>query len=175
MDDEVRRPLSVWLTQALFLMVIVQFAIALLLMVFFCFLKGEMGDCFASSRISYLVRAFGAFLLMSLAFWGLQKRKQYGRWLGVIILVASTLVSITRSHYFQLFYDAIVEGQSLPVPPYECWKIRLANVDQTSCGYSSYSDLALRSLFDILPQILLGLLAWRLISGRPVKRFFKQG
>lgn len=176
MDDQVRRPLSVWLTQALFLMVILQFAITLLLMLFLCFSKGGLEDCWSPSRIFYLVGSFGALMLIGLAFWGLQNRKQYGRWLGAIILVSSIAVGTTRSHYFQMLYGAIVRGQSLPVPPYECWKWRVGSVDQTSCGYSTYSDLALRGFLDILfPQILLGLLAMRLISSRAVKRFFKQG
>ncbi|PSB20325.1 hypothetical protein C7B65_07720 [Phormidesmis priestleyi ULC007] len=173
MDDQVRRPLSVWLTQALFLMVILQFSIALLLMVFLCFSKDEIKDCFSLSRIPYLVGSFGAFLLIGLAFWGLQNRKQYGRWLGAIILVASMVVGITRSHYFQLFYGAVFEGQPLPVPPYKCWETNVLKVDQTSCGYSSYSDLVLQGVLDLFPDILLGFLALRLIFGRAVKRFFK--
>ncbi len=175
MDDQVRRPLSVWLTQALFLMVILQFSIALLFMLFLCFSKGELEDCWSPSRISYLVGSSGEVLLTGVAFWGLQNRKQYGKWLGAIALVYAMWVGITGSHYFQLFYSAIARGQSLPVPPYECWKWRVGSVDQTSCGYSTYSDLALRGVLDILfPHILLGLLALRLISSRAVKRFFKQ-
>lgn len=175
MDDQVRRPLSVWLTQALFSMVILQFSIALSLMLFLCFSKGGLEDCWSPSSISHLVGSFGALMLIGLAFWGLQNRKQYGRWLGAIILVTAMCAGITSSHYFQLFYSAIVRGQSLPIPPYECWKWRAQSVDQTSCGYSTYSDLALRGVLDILfPQILLGLLALRLISSHAVKRFFKQ-
>lgn len=174
MDDEVKRPLSVWLTQALFLIVILQFAIAGLFVIFFCFSKGE-ANCFSRSRITDLVGAFGILLLMTLAFWALQRRKQSGRWLGAIILVAAMLVGMARNHYFQLFYGAIVEGRPLPIPPYECWKQSLANIEQTSCGYSSYLDLALRGVLGILfPQILLGLLASRLIYSHAVKRFFDQ-
>ena len=112
---------------------------------------------------------------MSLAFWGLQNGKQHGRWLGAIILVASMVVGMTRSPYFQLVYGAVFEGQPLPVPPYECWETSVLKVGQTSCGYSSYSDLALRGVLDLFPNILLGFLALRLIFSRAVKRFFNQG
>lgn len=156
-------------------MVILQFAIALLLMVFLCFSKGERENCWSLSRIPYLVGVFGAFLPIGLAFWGLQNIKQYGRWLGAIVLVAVMGAGMTRSHYFRLVYSAIFEGQSLPVPPYECWKGRVGSVDQTSCGYSNYSDLVLRGVSDLFPDLLLGFLALRLIFSRTVKRFLKQG
>ena len=89
---------------------LLQFAIALLLMMFLCFSKGERENCWSLSRIPYLVGVFGAFLPIGLAFWGLQNIKQYGRWLGAIVLVAVMGAGMTRSHYFRLVYSAIFEG-----------------------------------------------------------------
>lgn len=171
MDDQVKRPLSVWLTQALFLIVILQFTIVLLLMLLVCLPKG----CWSLLRTPYLIESSGQVLLMGAAFWGLQNRKQYGKWLGAISLVYGMWVSTTGSHYFQQFYSAIFEGQSLPVPPNNCWEGRVGSVDQTSCSYSNYLDLVLRGVSALFPELLLGFLTLRLIFGRAVKRFLKQG
>ena len=90
MDDQVRRPLSVWLTQALFLMVILQFAIALLLMVFLCFSKGGLEDCwspsnFMSSREFWGVSTDESGVLGTLerkTIWQMVRRDHFGRFDG---------------------------------------------------------------------------------------------
>ena len=81
-----KRPPIIWLTQALLLIfgLLILFALLLNLVV----LLTHLGEEFSIVR-TLLVYAvmLGVVVLLATAFWGLAKRKNYGRWLGVLSLL----------------------------------------------------------------------------------------
>ncbi len=167
------RPLSVWLIQAILVLGGVQMALSLLLAVGFCVIR-EFQACLAPSRLTIFLSATIVLSIMWVTFWGLQRRRQYGRWLAVGFLVVGMFGLITNSPYFQLVYRSVSQGVPLPLPPYKCWQNELGGVTQKFCGYSSYLDLVLRGSLDILlPNLLVGLLALRLVRGRSAQQFFQ--
>jgi hypothetical protein len=108
-----------------------------------------------------------------LALWGLQRRKRYGKWLGVAILLFFMVAFMGQSPYFQMIYRLTAAGIPLPIPPYECVLDRIGIPNRNYCSYSSYPDLVLRATLDILfPAILLGFLASRVAFGQAAARFF---
>jgi RsiW-degrading membrane proteinase PrsW (M82 family) len=58
------------------------------------------------------------FAVLFLAFWGLQKRKPYGKWLAAVLLLLGMIAAIAESNSFQLISHAISQWQPLPAPPY---------------------------------------------------------
>jgi hypothetical protein len=168
MENKTKRPVSVWITQILLAVGILLapiFLIRQLFELFSCFLTNGLQQCLTLDRTINLIGGCLLFILVLLAFWGLQKRKQYGKWLGLLFLVLMMMAAITGSSYFQLIYRAIASGQALPAPPYDCWEKSAIAIEQEYCGYSSYLDLVLRSTLDILvPPGILGFLAIRLSS-----------
>jgi hypothetical protein len=140
-------------------------AIALPIALFNCFSSEQTLSCL-SSRSSFFATGCLTLLLICLTFWGLQTRKRYGKWLAVSLLMGGMVVAIAESHSFQLIYRSITEWQPLPAPPHECWE------GDSSCGYSSYLELALRIVSDLLRAMLLGFLAARLLYSDAAKQFF---
>jgi hypothetical protein len=173
MNEPVYRPPSVWITQVLLVPSLVSFAIALPIALLHCFSSEQTQSCSSPSSLLAFVSGFLSFLLVLLTFWGLQKRKRYGKWLAVSLLIGGSVVGLAKSHMFQLIYHSITQWRPLPVPPYECWKREfLAGNFMDSCGYKSYGELVWRIISEALPSVILGLLAVRLLFGHAAKRFF---
>jgi hypothetical protein len=170
-DKFSKRPLSVWLTQALLFFTILQLSFSILLGLFACL--SQTVSCPPQLMASRFILAAGTAGILLIAFRGLQHRKRYGRWLGIIFLSIVVIGGVLNSRYFQLIYHSIIQAKSLPAPPYDCWEGGLMQVEQNYCGYSSYLDFAMRSSLDIIfPQILFGLLPMRLMLSRAAKSFF---
>lgn len=174
MHDENRRPLSVWLTQAILFFGILQTPFLMLFGLSFCISQNKIQQCLSQPQVLFALSIGTAMLVFLLvAFRGIQKRKLYGKWLGAIFLVVSMIASMGKSPYFQLLYASIAQGKPLPTPLYEWWVGDPGSSISYGYGYSSYLDLALRGALDILfPRILIGLLAVRLLSSRAAKSFF---
>jgi hypothetical protein len=173
MNNSIYRPPSVWITQALLVPFLISTAIALPIALFQCFSAEQTQSCSSPIIVTSFATGLFSFVLVLLTFWGLQKRKQYGRWLAVILLVGGMVVAIADSHTLQLIYRSITQWQPLPAPPYECWEKEHAfSPISYSCGYKTYQELALRISLDVIPALLLGFLAARLLYSRPAKLFF---
>ena len=81
-----KRPPTIWLTQSLLMLFALLFLSAFLLNL--AVLLTHLGEKFSIVRtlIAYAVM-LGMVLVLAVAFWGLAKRKNYGRWLGVLSLL----------------------------------------------------------------------------------------
>ncbi|MGA7935874.1 MAG: hypothetical protein WCA35_20145 [Kovacikia sp.] len=109
--------------------------------------------------------------MLVVAFWGLQKGRKYGKWFGVVVLTVITIGLILRSDYIQVVSRALLFRQALPPPPYYGWEGAL---EPYSYGYSSYSDLVTKALFELLVRILLISVTINLAFAKPVQRFFNK-
>lgn len=174
MSPPAYRPPSVWITQALLVPSLVTMAIALVIGLFQCFSSEPTLSCTSPPRIASFVSGFVSFGLIFLTFWGLQTRKRYGRWLAVSMLIGGMIVAIAESHSFHLIYRSITQWQPLPAPPYDCWEKQhpFDNISY-SCGYQTYPGMVARLTADILPALILGFLATRLLFSAAAKRFFQ--
>ena len=81
-----KRPPSIWLTQAL--VIIFGLLILFAFLINFVVLLTHLGEEFSIVRtlLAYAMM-LGVVLLLAIAFWGLAKRKNYGKWLGVLSLL----------------------------------------------------------------------------------------
>ncbi len=171
MNQHIYRPPSVWITQILLVLTFGNLAIALPAGLVQCFTSGQIQSCSSFPKIASFVTGCLILVLLGLTFWGLQKRKRYSKWLAVSFLIGSMIVAIAQSPLLQLIYTSVTQGQSLPAS-YECWKEDGLSYISRSCGYSSYPEMVQRIVLDILPAMLLGFLAVRLLYSDAAKRFF---
>lgn len=168
------RPPSVWITQVIVAVPLVNLIIALPVALFQCSTASPPSNCSSPFMINALIRGCTSLAIAFLTFWGLQKRKRYGKWLAVSLLVAATVIGIAESHSVQLIYHSIIQWQPLPAPPYECWKKKYSfDSISYSCGYKSYGEFMLTLASETLPALLLGFLAMRLLYSDAAKRFFQ--
>jgi hypothetical protein len=81
-----KRPPSIWLTQAL--VIVFGLLILFAFLINFVVLLTHLGEEFSIVR-TLLVYAvmLGVVLVVAIASWGLAKRKNYGRWLSVFLLL----------------------------------------------------------------------------------------
>ena len=181
MDKPVDRPPSVWITQIVLILPVVTWVVKLLTLLF---LRPPAEQPVSSLQpfqplplpleIALWARAFIMFAPLFFIFWGLQKRKRYGKWLAAILLIGGAVSVISESRSLQLVYRSLTQWHPLPAPPYECWESgALLGNTRILCGYSSYRELALKIIVDLLPALLLGFLSVRLLFGRAAKRFFR--
>ena len=142
-----RRPLTVWLTQALLIIFVLLCLTGLLLNL--VMLAGRLGQ--GASIIGAAVGVsiiLGFVLLLLAAFWGLAKRKMYGRWLGLLSLVLLwALFAITQY-----------------APPTGPWKLY---------EYDSTAQLVGAAIFQAIVHVLFLTLILRLGFARKVTEFFR--
>lgn len=113
MRDRIKRPPAVWLTQSLLVVFALLWLCVLLLNLTMLLSRMRAGE---DVRLVGAVIGFsiilGFALLLLIAFWGLTKRKMYGRWLGIfsllllwaLILFAQVYRPKGRLQYYQ--YDS---------------------------------------------------------------------
>ncbi len=117
MDGRAKRPLSVWITQILALFTLIPGIGLTILHLFGCLLPMGATACSSTKGIIEILAA-GSFLVMLIfTFWGLQKRKKYGKWLGIIVLTVLTIALILRSEYLQVVGRFLLFRQQIPPPP----------------------------------------------------------
>jgi hypothetical protein len=107
MNQKLKRPASVWLTQVLLMIFALVFIFSLLLNLALVLKRVE--EVSVLSLLLLCVVNLGLVVLFLTSFWGLTRRKIYGRWLGVASLA--------------LIWSLMLLGQALrpsgPVPYYE--------------------------------------------------------
>jgi hypothetical protein len=105
METKVKRPAAVWIAQILILLI--GFPVSL---IFLISIPGDVVYLFRTGPTAYLVFVLALLFLakifiatiFALAFWGLLKGKNYGRWLAFAVLTLLLLVFI----YGQIFRPA---------------------------------------------------------------------
>jgi hypothetical protein len=168
MDGRAKRPLSVWITQILALFTLIPGIGLTILQLFGCFLPMGATACLSTKGIIEILAAGSFVVMLVFTFWGLQKRKKYGKWLGIIVLTVLTIALIFRSEYLPVISRFLLFRQQIPPPPYYGWK---GLTDSYSYGYSSYSDLITKSLFELLVCGSLIAVTVHLAIGKSVQRF----
>ena len=144
-----KRPLSVWLTQALVMIFGLLILSALLLNV--VVLLSRLGDELSIVRTLLVYGAMlGVVLLLAITFWGLVKRKNYGRWLSVFLLL--------------LFWGLLV-----------LMKLRRPSGPYQYHEYDNAAQLAGAVFVQILLHGLILLLLVRLSFSKSVREFFRKG
>jgi Ca2+/Na+ antiporter len=162
-----KRPTSVWLTQALAIAWFIS-ALATLLMTL---LEGarELRPETASAGFFMWGSSYGAIIaraglvafLSFITFWGLQRRKKYGRW-SAIVLLALFLVMRMFDEEFSRLYRYLIHGGSA-----------LQNLPSPYLGYSSEGEMlgSILAMITIIPLIIILIL--RLALAKSVSVFFE--
>jgi hypothetical protein len=148
MNNRIKRPPTVWITQALLLV------FALLLLWVFLFnlavLLSHLGEAVSLVRAAIGYSAMlGIWLLFAIAFWGLAKRKPFGRWLGLLSIM--------------LLWGFIILGQlRRPSGPYSYY------------GYNNTAQLVGATIVQILLDVAFLSLILRLAFAKRVGKFFRR-
>jgi hypothetical protein len=160
MENKTRRPASIWITEVIIIMVTL---------------------AWLSPSIFYLIRCWRTFSLLTrpilmlflyiaiitsittFTLWGLHKRKVYGRWLGVgllILLLGLMLRSPSSRMAYTYIFSLGSKREALPPSYYE---------------YSNQSQLMGGITATLLFDAGLLLLILRLAFAKPAKRYFERG
>lgn len=87
MNNKTKRPVSIWISQILLIIFILLFLVASLISLINVFNSSATVPLNIFGIIVYFLIAFSLILLFFISFWGLAKRKTYGRWLGLTSLL----------------------------------------------------------------------------------------
>jgi hypothetical protein len=110
-----------------------------------------------------------------LAFRGLQTRRRYGQLLAVTLLAGSMVVGLGDSPLPRALRVVALSitpgGGPLPDPLVACAH-PFGHLTYL-CGYASYAQLLWAIAADLIPSLLVGVLAFRLLFGDAARRFFR--
>ncbi len=143
-----RRPPTIWITQALVIIfaLLILFALLINVVVLLTHLDGEFSVI--RTLIGYSVM-LSVVLLLAIAFWGLAKQKNYGRWLGVLSLL--------------LFWGLLILLKvRRPSGPYEYYE------------YDNAAQLAGAIIVQVVLHGLILLLILRLSFSKSIREFFRK-
>ncbi len=158
--DRIKRPPSVWITQAITLLFLIPFLFGGISPIVRCLFSGA-SKC---PSLGILLRAIffsgGISTISFFTFWGLLRRKRYGKWLGVMSL-ALLLGLLLISEQSRVIYGYILSGghvkRAMPAGYYD---------------FSNDAQLIGAATFNVLLHLSLLLLIFRLAFARSVKGFF---
>lgn len=161
--DRIKRPPSVWITQAITVLFLIPFLFGGISPIVRCLFSGA-SKCPSLGILLRAIFVFGGISTISFfTFWGLLRRKRYGKWLGVMSL-ALLLVLLLMSDQSRVIYNYILSG---------------AHVKKTMpAGYHDFSNdaqLIGAATFTVLLHLSLLFLIFRLAFAKPAKRFFNNG
>lgn len=175
MSQPVYRPPSVWITQVLLLLSLMNWTIALLISLFRCVSAKQLFNC--TSRVTVYEFLTGFLMIVvpaCLTFWGLQKRQRYGKWLAVSILIGAMIVGILDSplpRTLEVIYLSTISNRGTLPDPLDACNHPFGDLTYF-CGYESYQELVWKIISDLVPSLILGFLAFRLLYSHAAKRFF---
>lgn len=86
MNSKIKRPISIWITQILLIIFTLLFLFAALINSVSLFNNANAFSFNIFGIVVYFIIALSLILLFIISFWGLAKKKNYGRWLGVTSL-----------------------------------------------------------------------------------------
>lgn len=143
-----KRPPTVWLTQSLLLVFAVLFLLSLLINL--ASLLSHLEDEFSFVRIVLVYSVILSIVLVfGIAFWGLARRKMYGRWLGLLSLI----------FLWGLFILITLRRPSGPYKYYE---------------YDNPAQLAGAVFFQVVLHGLFLMLILRLSFSKKIRQFFPE-
>ena len=145
-DKKNKRPISIWITQIMVIGFFIYFIYGLLTCVAVIPERIEAGvTLFGFVRVFLLHLVFLFFFFIT--FWGLLKRKAFGRWLGVLVVGFLALISLAFVLQDVVGYKSI--GESLVV-------------------------FLFFTFGGLIPSLLLLILTYNLVFSSKVKTFFKK-
>src|SRR5262245_7951381 len=161
--DRIKRPPSVLITQAILLLFLILSFYGGLSLIVRC-LPSSTSKCPPTEILLRAIFVFGGIsTILFFAFLGLQRRKRYGKWLGVISL-ALLLGLLLRGEQSRVIYGYIFSGgnvrRAMPEGYYE---------------FSNDTQLISAATFTVLQHLSLLFLIFRLAFAMPAKRFFQSG
>jgi hypothetical protein len=143
-----KRPPTIWLTQAL--VVIFGLLILFAFLINFVVLLTHLGEEFSIVRMLLVFAVMlSVVLLLAITFWGLAKRKNYGRWLSVLFLLL-------------LWGLLLLMKLRRPSGPYQYYE------------YDNPTQLAGAVIVQVLLHGLILLLILRLSFSKSVREFFRK-
>ncbi len=159
--DRIKRPPSVRTTQAILLLFLIPFLFGVLSPLARCLLSSG-SKCPSMGILIRVILIFGGVLTISFfTFWGLQRRKGYGKWLGVISL-ALLLGVLLMGESSRVIYGYILSGgaarRTMPAGYYE---------------HSTDTQWIAGATFTVALHLSLLFLIFRLAFGGSAKRFFQ--
>lgn len=156
----IKRPPSVWITQAITLLFLIPFLFGGVSPLVRCLFSGASKCPSLEILLRAIVVSGGVSAILFFTFWGLLRRKRYGRWLGVMSL-ALLLGLLLVGEQSRVIYGYILSGghveRAMPAEYYD---------------FSNDAQLIGAATFTVLLHLSLLLLIFRLAFARSVKRFF---
>jgi hypothetical protein len=157
MNKKIKRPASVWITQVLCL---------------FNSIPALLGASVPLARIvanglflrpsldllRFILLVVGAGIAPLIAFWGLQKRKVYGKWLGVLVLLFLVAKQFMTKEGLAPYIYLLTKDRSV--------------YDSIFIHQASEMTIIAQSVLYIIIQALLISLMLRLAIGKPANQFF---
>jgi hypothetical protein len=161
--DRIKRPPSVWITQAIIPICLIPFLFGGLSPVVRCLLSGA-SKCPSLEILLKEILVFGGISTIPLfAFWGLLQRKRYGKWLGVMSL-ALLLSLLLMGEQSRVIYNYILSGGQVK---------RAIHAEYHD--FSNDAQLIGAATFTVSLHLSLLFLIFRLAFAKPAKRFFNTG
>jgi len=158
--DPIKRPPSVWITQAIILLFLILFLFGGISSIVRCLLSGASKCLSLEILLRAIVVSGGISTILFFTFWGLLRRKRYGKWLGVTSL-ALLLGLLLIGEQSRMIYGYILSGgqvkRAMPAGYYD---------------FSNDAQLVGAATFNVLLHLSLLVLIFRLAFARSAKRFF---
>ena len=159
--DRIKRPPSVWITQTIILLFLILFLFGGISPIVRC-LFNDNSKCPSLGILLRSIFVFGGISTISFfTFWGLLRRKRYGKWLGVMSL-ALLLGLLLISELSRVIYTYILSGghvkKAMPAGYYD---------------FSNDAELIGGATFNVLLHLSLLFLIFRLAFARSAERFFQ--
>lgn len=169
MSSKISRPASVWITQVLLLFIVLSGLGAVVKSFQVCPIsESEICSVGLTQRFFELIFAGGYLTSGVVGLWGLQRRKKYGRWIGILVWTA-LIVTVLSSNETRMVYHFILYGShDLPkLYPGAYYKDFPMNR-----FYPTHSGLVINSVLSILFNLLLVALAAHFSLAKTVRQFF---
>jgi hypothetical protein len=158
--DRIKRPPSVWITQAITLLFLILFLFGGISPIVRCVLSGASKCPSLEILLRAIVVSGGISTILFFTFWGLLRRKRYGKWLGVMSL-ALLLGLLLIGEQSRMIYGYILSGgqvkRDMPAGYYD---------------FSNDAQLIAAATFHVLLHLSLLVLIFRLAFAKSVGRFF---
>lgn len=156
------KPLSIWLTQILFGLVLVPMGLIFPVALAVCIARGFTGQCLAFPSLVTAAVIIGFCSLLGLASWGLQTRRRFSRWLAIALLTTITVILFSQSPLLRAAYQVAFQSP-LPTP---------SNAQPPL--YPGKGELFVRAALQAILYALPEFLALRLAIAPDVRQFLRR-
>ncbi|MBW4691748.1 MAG: hypothetical protein KME27_08245 [Lyngbya sp. HA4199-MV5] len=166
-----RRPASVWITQILLLFTVLLSLRAVVISFQLCPISAsEACPIGLTQRLLELIFAVVYLTLAIVGLWGLQRRKKYGRWLGILFWAGFVAVLLSSDGSRMVYHFILHGSHDLPkLYPREYYKDFPMNR-----FYPTHSGLVIDAFSTIFVNLLFVALAAHFSLAKTVRQFFSK-